>query len=96
MITFDTLIQDVNNLVDGDYSIDQAVEIGRRLEALEISIDNAKGATVEEMTKMGDVFVALLALCKQRGYQADTCLNLSVNRMKCAANKIKKDEEYQG
>ena len=93
MITFDTLIQDVNNLVNENSSIDQTEVIGRRLEALEISIDNAKGATVEEMTKMGDVFVALLALCKQRGYQADTCLNLSVNRMKYTANKIKKDEE---
>ena len=88
MITFDTLIQDVNNLVNENSSIDQTEVIGRRLEALEISIDNAKGATVEEMTKMGDVFVALLALCKQRGYQADTCLNLSVNRMKYEANKI--------
>ena len=87
MITFDTLIQNVSKLIDGEKEsdgtwIERMEEVSRKLEVLEISIDSDKGATVEEMTAMGDVFIALLVLCKQRGYQADTCLNMAYNKVR--------------
>ena len=96
MITFDTLIHDVNVWADSrsdesDKSwVEQTEEIGNRLEALEVAINSDKGPTIEEMTAMGDVFIALLVLCQQRGYQADTCLNIAFNKVK---NQPKTEKE---
>ena len=96
MITFETLIHEINVWADNNDKgadrpwLDQVDEINRKLEALEISIDSEKGATIEEMMAMGDVFIALLVLCQQRGYQADTCLNIAFNKVK---NQPKTEKE---
>lgn len=96
MITFDTLIHDVNVWADSHDKetekpwLDQIEDVARKLDVLEVSIDSVKGPTIEEMTAMGDVFIALLVLCQQRGYQADTCLNIAFNKVK---NQPKTEKE---
>ena len=96
MITFETLIHEINVWTDNNDKgadrpwLDQVDEINRKLEALEISIDSEKGATVEEMMAMGNALMALLVLCRQRKYQADTCLNMAFNKVK---NQTKTEKE---